>query len=287
MAMRCRWPPENSWGCRPSTWRPIPTWASSSTTRCSRSARPSEVWIRSGSPTISRMFWRGIERRVGVLEDHLHPLALPPQLRATQRREVDAAERDGPAGGVDQAHDQPGQRRLARAALADEPERRAGTDREVDAVDRVDRAGDPPQQAAPHAGTAWRGRSRRGAVRPVGPPVPFVEPASRSTWPTAPARASSSWRRHRLERFAGAVPRAGEFRGRACRPSPVGPSRRAPRPDRGRRPPQLDRRGHARIRRVGAAGMEAATGGELVGSRHHAGNEVQRLVRRESAGGWS
>ena len=90
-----------------------------------------------------------VERRVGILEDHLHSLPLAAQLRPAQGRDVGAVELDAPTAGFDEAGDQAGQGRLARPALADQPERRPGGDAELHAVDGVDRPRYPLQQAGP------------------------------------------------------------------------------------------------------------------------------------------
>ena len=59
-----------------------------------------------------------VERGERVLEHHLHLPAERLELPAACRCDVVAAERDAPAGGIDQAHDRAGQRRLAAARLA-------------------------------------------------------------------------------------------------------------------------------------------------------------------------
>jgi hypothetical protein len=61
-----------------------------------------------------------VERRVGVLEDHLHVAPQRLELPARQRRDVPALEADRARRRVHQAQQQPGGRRLAAAALADD-----------------------------------------------------------------------------------------------------------------------------------------------------------------------
>ncbi len=78
-----------------------------------------------------------VQRRVRVLEDHLHPPAQRPHLALAQVRDVGAVEADRAAGRLVQAQQRPADRRLAAARLADEPERLAALDRQRDAVDRV------------------------------------------------------------------------------------------------------------------------------------------------------
>ena len=81
-----------------------------------------------------------VQRRVRVLEDHLHPAADPAQPVALQRGHVDPVEADLAVGGVDEADHGAGERRLAAAGLADEAERLPAADLQRDAVDGPDRA---------------------------------------------------------------------------------------------------------------------------------------------------
>ena len=80
-----------------------------------------------------------IERRVRILEDHLHVLPRAAQLGAGQLRDVDVAEHHAPAGRFDQPQHRPAERRLAAAGLADQPERLARKNVERHAVDRSSR----------------------------------------------------------------------------------------------------------------------------------------------------
>ena len=88
-----------------------------------------------------------VEARVRVLEDHLELAPPLPQVLALERQEVLAVERDRARQRLRDAHDRPADRGLARARLADEPERLAARDGERDAVDRVDPAGPAAQDA--------------------------------------------------------------------------------------------------------------------------------------------
>ena len=79
-----------------------------------------------------------VERRVRVLEDHLH-LATQGDHRATvQVGDVPALELDLPAGRVQQLHDRAAGGRLAAAGLADDAQCLAGHDVEGDLLDRPD-----------------------------------------------------------------------------------------------------------------------------------------------------
>ena len=77
-----------------------------------------------------------IERRVRILEDHLHVLAL---LLRTRPLEVErlALEEDLAGGRLMQTHDAAAQRRLAAAGLADDAERLAAVHLQVDVAQRV------------------------------------------------------------------------------------------------------------------------------------------------------
>src|SRR5258706_9973559 len=82
-----------------------------------------------------------------VLEDDLHVAPALAQLLAAERGEVVAAKADAPGGGLDEAQHGAAERRLAAAALADDPQRLAGGELEVDAVDRLEGAR-PGEEAA-------------------------------------------------------------------------------------------------------------------------------------------
>ena len=134
----------------------------------------------------------GVERAVRVLEHHLDAGAAVGGggLGAPADRERPAAQRDAARQGGRGGEQRPGDRRLARARLADERERLAAGDAEADAGDRRHpRAGEGPaaldgelldevgdaQQFAGRAGR-WhrvtrRGRRRRRRRLPLVPPV--------------------------------------------------------------------------------------------------------------------
>ena len=86
-----------------------------------------------------------VEAGVRVLEDDLHPPAVRLEGGALERRELDAVELDRARRRLDEAQEQPPDRRLAAARLADQPEGLAAADVEADAVDRLD-GGDRPLQ---------------------------------------------------------------------------------------------------------------------------------------------
>jgi hypothetical protein len=81
----------------------------------------------------------GVQRRVRVLEDHLHLAVKALQPVALALRDVLAVEQDLPRGRVEQPHQEPGGRALTAAGLADQPKRLAVVDVERHAVDGLDR----------------------------------------------------------------------------------------------------------------------------------------------------
>ena len=80
----------------------------------------------------------GVERRVGILEDHHHVAAHRSHLGPAEMRDVVAVEDDLSARRLEQPGDATGHRRLAATRLADDTEGLAGVEREADAVDRLD-----------------------------------------------------------------------------------------------------------------------------------------------------
>ena len=81
-----------------------------------------------------------VQRRIRVLEDDLHLTAQPPQLAAGDAEEVGRLEVDAARGGLVEAQQEPRERRLARARLADEADRLAAGEDERHVVDRLDDA---------------------------------------------------------------------------------------------------------------------------------------------------
>ena len=79
----------------------------------------------------------GIQRRIGILEDHLHVAPQRPQLRILEMADVAPFEGDLPAGRLEQPSQQPGRRTLAASRLTDDRERLSALDREVHPVHRL------------------------------------------------------------------------------------------------------------------------------------------------------
>ena len=78
-----------------------------------------------------------VERGIGVLEHHLHLVALLAQLFLGERRQIGAADQHLPAVGRHQPHGGAAQRRLARSALAHQPQHLAAPDGERDVIHRA------------------------------------------------------------------------------------------------------------------------------------------------------
>jgi len=64
-----------------------------------------------------------VERRVRVLENDLHALAIPAQIAIGDRQQIDAVELDRARRGLDEAQHAATDRRLARTRLPHQPER--------------------------------------------------------------------------------------------------------------------------------------------------------------------
>ena len=97
-----------------------------------------------------------VQRRVRILEDHLHPSANGPELGVGHGRDVDPVEHDSSRRRLVEPQDRPTERRLATPGLPHEPERLAPLDRQRDTVDRLDVADvaieqDPALERKPHA----------------------------------------------------------------------------------------------------------------------------------------
>ena len=148
MPMRWRWPPENSCGIAPHRVGAQPDLVEQlGDARLALLRRDVGVVLqRLGDDAAGRH--ARIERRVRVLEHHLHALAVRAHRAGVEMRDVLAVEADRAGGRLDQAQQQRADRRLAAAGLADEAERLARRDREADAVDRLDRRTDRREQPA-------------------------------------------------------------------------------------------------------------------------------------------
>ena len=93
-------------------------------------------WISSGSRDDRADGQARVQRRVRVLEDHLHIAALAAQLARARRRQFHAHELDRAGRRLVELEDGPSDRRLAAAGLADQAERLATADAERHVVDR-------------------------------------------------------------------------------------------------------------------------------------------------------
>ena len=82
-----------------------------------------------------------VERRVGVLEDHLHLAPVGQHVRVAQVVEASAPEEDFSAGGRVQAEDRASQGGFAAAGLTHHGEDLAGVDVQTHGVDGLDRGG--------------------------------------------------------------------------------------------------------------------------------------------------
>ncbi len=204
----------------------------------------------------------GVERRVRVLEDHLH---LPPaasQLDTGQRGDVGAVDDDRAGGGLDDADHQAGQRGLARPALSDQPEGGAGRDDQGHAVDGVHPSGHPLQDPRPGGeplGQVMDGEGRR-------PHRDLVDPVHGHR-PGVPGRTGPG----QLELV--------------LTEAPGPPLRRAGRvvvlPPGGA---QLDHGGAAGPYGVAAAVTEATGGRKVLRTGHHAGDDRQGRADRGRLG---
>jgi hypothetical protein len=76
-----------------------------------------------------------VERRIGILEHHLHLTAVRAHVSLRELGDVGALEHDRAGRGVEELHDEAGGGRLPAARLPHEPERLAGIDVERDVVD--------------------------------------------------------------------------------------------------------------------------------------------------------
>ena len=81
----------------------------------------------------------GVERLVGVLEDHLHLAAKPTQPPAGEPADLLAVEHDATSARGEEAHQQVAGGRLPAAGLPHQGEHLAAAELEADAVDGTDR----------------------------------------------------------------------------------------------------------------------------------------------------
>ena len=207
-----------------------------------------------------------VERRIRVLEDHLHRFAVPSERRAAQGGDVLAIDDDRAPGRVDETDHQPGQGGLSRSALAHETQGPPGVDPQGHLVDRSHRPGHPPQHPA--------------AQREILDQVAHLEDRGhgldrrcRLTHGALCRRAVESGRRSGQGQLI--LPdTASEGHGGSTLARRVG----------GRASRQALADGHWSLRtrhqRIGAPWSKTTAAWELVRTRHHAGNGVQRLALR-------
>ena len=88
----------------------------------------------------------GVERRVGVLEDHLDLAPHWAKILAGEPDHLLAAVLDGAGGRLEQLDDRPAERRLAAAGLADQPEGLALVQGDADVVDGLDARHSPVEE---------------------------------------------------------------------------------------------------------------------------------------------
>src|SRR3990172_3166461 len=95
-----------------------------------------------------------VERRVGILEDHLHPAAKGPQLLLLRAAHVDPVEGDAARVGLVQPNQAASERALSAPGLADDAERLLRVKVERDPVDRdyplSGRSASPVGEGPPH-----------------------------------------------------------------------------------------------------------------------------------------
>src|SRR6185436_20501235 len=89
-----------------------------------------------------------IQRRVGILEDHLYPPADILEMSRVRAKDIFAVKQRIAGARLLQAHQRARHRRLAAAALADQPQRFTLVYREIDPVDGLDETGFSSQPQA-------------------------------------------------------------------------------------------------------------------------------------------
>ena len=127
----------------------------------------------------------GVERAVGVLEDHLDAAAVPPQAGALERAHVLAVVADRARVGLQEPHEAAREGRLAAARLADDPQRLALPHRQVHAVQRVH---DPARPARERLAQAAGERKPLGEAGDLEQRMPPSGRPRRSWWTQADAR---------------------------------------------------------------------------------------------------
>ena len=105
-----------------------------------------------------------IQRRLRILEDHLDARAQRPHLGLAEAADLDAVELNAAGGRLQQPHQQPAERGLAGAGLADEAEHGAARHGEVDPLDHLAQQRPAKQPGALRIGEA----QAAGAEQDVG-----------------------------------------------------------------------------------------------------------------------
>ena len=152
-----------------------------------------------------------IERRIGVLEDHLRPAPHRLHLAPRQRAGRAAVDRDLPRPGHE-VEDRLAGRRLAGAALADEAERLAGLDVEGDVL--------TAEAAPPRPNSPPRWRNETPSRRTVSDGLAGPRGSGRSGEARRPVRARRG-RRGAARRRGARAYRAPSGARRSRRPGPV------------------------------------------------------------------
>ena len=145
MLTRWHWPPESWRGYARGMSRPKAD-ELEQLRHAGRALLPRELAVvdeqREGDDLLDRLAL--VQRRVRVLEDDLHLATQPAELPRGNREHVLRIEVDLARRGPVEPEQQPGERRLPRAGLADETERLSAREHERHVVDRMN---DPPGRA--------------------------------------------------------------------------------------------------------------------------------------------
>ena len=162
--------------------------------------------MTSGSSTISPGAHPRVERRVGVLEDHLHVAPRRPHLAGRIGEHVVAPIAHFARGRLDQAQHAAAGRALAAAGFADQAERLALVDREADAVDRLHDGAAAEQAAAAREMLGEVAHLDERLAHRVAPPTVDAGAYSthRARWPSATTTSGGTARSHSSSRVAAA-----------------------------------------------------------------------------------
>ena len=147
MAMRWRWPPENSCGSRSAISGDSPTLRNRSATRSRASFRGASAVHDDRLRDRRADALARIEARERVLKNHLHAPAHLAQRLGVERANILPLEEYSPAARLDETQDRTSRRRLAAAEFADERQRLAGPDEKGDILDRMDSRGNSDRRS--------------------------------------------------------------------------------------------------------------------------------------------